>query len=126
MSLKKFLIFMSVVTLICWIGWITVVFYIDPNLTGFIGLFLFYVSLFFALIGTFSLLGFFFRVWFLKTEVVFKHVGIAFRQALLFSLLVIGAFVLQGMRVFTWWNAALFVISLSFIELFFLTRKSLS
>ena len=126
MSLKRFLIFMTIVTLICWIVWITVVFYIDPYSTGFIGLLLFYVSLFFALIGTFSLLGFFFRVWFLKTEMVFKHVGIAFRQALLFALLVIGAFVLQGMRIFTWWNAALFIISLSLIELFFLTRKSYS
>ncbi|MFA5107069.1 MAG: hypothetical protein WC497_01935 [Patescibacteria group bacterium] len=126
MSLKRFLIFMTIVTLICWLGWITVVFYIDPFSTGFIGLLLFYVSLFFALIGTFSLLGFFFRVWFLKTEMVFKHVGIAFRQALLFALLVIGAFVLQGMRIFTWWNAALFIISLSLIELFFLTRKSYS
>ncbi len=115
--------FMTAVTVICWIGWITVLFYIDPDSAGFIGLFLFYISLFFAVIGSFSLLGFFFRVWFSKEEVVFHHVGIAFRQALLFSLLLVGSLILQGMRILTWWNAALFVICLAVLELFFLTRK---
>lgn len=115
---------MTIVTLICWIGWITVIFYIDPVATSFIGLLLFYVSLFFALIGTFSLLGFFFRVWFSKTDVLFQHIGIAIRQSLFFSLLLVGSLILQGMRTLTWWNAALFIISLSILELFFLTRKS--
>jgi len=115
---------MTVVTLICWIGWITVLFYIEPANSGFVGLLLFYVSLFFALIGTFSLLGFFFRVWFSRAEIIFQHVGIAFRQALLFSLLLVGSLLLQGMRTLTWWNAILFVISLAILELFFLTRKS--
>lgn len=114
---------MSIVTLVCWLGWITVLFYIDPHSTGVVGLILFYLSLFFALIGTFSLLGFFFRVWFLKTEMIFRHVGIAFRQALLFALLLVGSLILQGMRVFTWWNAGLFLVSLSLIEFFFLSRK---
>lgn len=124
MSLKKFLIIITVVTVICWIGWIVVLFYIDPKGTGFIGLFLFYISLFFALIGTFSILGFFIRVWFSKKEMVFQHVGIAFRQSLLFSILLVGSLVLQGMRIFTWWNALLFVFCLAVLEYFFLSHKN--
>lgn len=114
---------MSIVTTLCWIGWITVLFFIDPDQTEFIGIFLFYLSLFFALIGTFSLLGFFFRVWFSRKEIVFQHVGISFRQALLFSLLLVGSLALQGLRILTWWNAALFIVSISILEFFFLSRK---
>ncbi|MBU0706752.1 hypothetical protein KKG41_00055 [Patescibacteria group bacterium] len=125
MSLKNFLVLMTIVTTICWIGWITVLFYINPDGAGFIGQVLFFVSLFFALIGTFSILGFFLRVWFSKKEMVFQHVGKAFRQAFLFSLLIVGSLILQGMRIFTWWNATLFIICVAMLELFFLTRKEI-
>lgn len=124
MSLKKFLIFMTITTIICWVGWITVLYYIDPESTGVIGLSLFYISLFFALIGTFTLAGFFIRIWFQKTEMLFQHVGVAFRQSMFFSLLVVGAVILQGMRLLTWWNAALFILFLATLEYFFLARRS--
>ncbi|MDP3964811.1 MAG: hypothetical protein Q8Q20_04130 [bacterium] len=123
MSLKKFLVIMTVVTLVCWIGWITVVFYIDPDSGGFLGLSLFYLSLFLAITGTFALLGFFFRVWFSHNEKVFEHVGIAFRQSILFSILIVGALVLQGVRILTWWNVILFIFAVGLLELFFLTRN---
>lgn len=124
MSLRKFLVFMTLVTLICWVGWMTVLFYIDPDTTGFVGLFLFYISLFFALIGTFTLGGFFFRVWFTKTEMIFQHVGIAFRQSVFFSVLLVGALVLQGLAMLTWWNSLFLLLAMIVLEYFFLSRRS--
>lgn len=123
MSLRKYLITMTVITLVCWIAWLIVLFYLDPEQTGLMGFLFFYVSLFFALIGTFSLLGFFVRVWFSKEQVIFRHLGVATRQSLWFSLLLIGTLLLQGAGFIRWWNVLLLIIFLTILEFFFLSRK---
>ncbi len=125
MPLKRYLIGISISTLFCWLAWVTVLYYINPESSGFIGLFLFYISLLIALVGSFALLGFFFRVWFSAEDIVYKHVGISLRQAILFSVLVVGGLFLQALRLLTWWNGLLFILGLVVLELFFLTRQSL-
>ena len=125
MPLKRYLIGISISTLFCWLAWVTVLYYINPESSGFIGLFLFYISLLIALVGSFALLGFFFRVWFLAEDIVYKHVGVSLRQAILFSVLVVGGLFLQALRLLTWWNGLLFILGLVVLELFFLTRQSL-
>ncbi|MFH1598371.1 MAG: hypothetical protein ABIB97_04890 [Patescibacteria group bacterium] len=124
MPLKRYLIGISLSTLFCWLAWITVLYYINPETSGFIGLFLFYISLLVALTGTLALIGFFIRVWFSQEEIVYKHVGKSLRQAVLFSLLVVGGLLLQGARLLTWWNGLLFIMGLAVLELFFLTRQT--
>ena len=104
---------MTVITLVCWIAWLIVLFYLDPEQTGLMGFLFFYVSLFFALIGTFSLLGFFARVWFSKEQVIFRHLGIATRQSLWFSMLLVGTLLLQGSGFIRWWNVLLLIIFLN-------------
>ncbi|MBU1148605.1 hypothetical protein KKI23_00790 [Patescibacteria group bacterium] len=124
MPLKRYLIGISLSTLLCWLAWVTVLYYINPESSGFIGLFCFYISLLIALVGTFALLGFFFRVWFSREEIVYKHVGISLRQSLLFSILIVGSLLLLGVELLTWWNGLLFIMGLAVFELFFLTRQS--
>jgi len=123
MSLKKYLFIMTFITVICWIAWLVVLFYFSPDEGGFITFCLFYLSLFFALIGTYSLLGFFGRVWFSKEQVIFRHLGISTRQSLWFSLLIIGTLMMQGVDFLRWWSVLLLIITLVLLEFFFLSRK---
>ncbi len=123
MSLKKYLIIMTSATLVSWIAWLFVFFFINPDEAGFVGFALFYISLFFALVGTFSLFGFFIRVWFTKEEVIFRHLGVATRQSFFFSILMVSALMLQGADLLTWWSVPLLVIFLTLLEFFFITRR---
>jgi len=124
MSLKKYLIFMSLLTLFCWLAWLIVLYFINPQEAGIVGFLLFYCSLFVALVGTFSLLGFFLRVWFSRQEVIFKHLGISTRQSLWFSLLMVGVLIMQGAGYMRWWSVGLLVLLLIVLEFFFLSKRT--
>jgi len=125
MSLKKYLLLMFLITLFCWVAWLIVVFYINPEGAGFIGLTLFYLSLFFACLGTFSLLGFFSRVWFSKEQVIFRHLGISTRQSFWFSFLLVVTLMLQSGRYLKWWTVLLMLFLLVSLEFFFLSKRTL-
>jgi hypothetical protein len=125
MSLKRYLITMSLMTLVCWLAWVVVLFKIDPNQAGAIGLTLFYVSLLFALVGTFSLFGFFIRVWFSKEEIIYRHLGISTRQSIWFALLVVVTLLLKKADFLRWWSALPLIVFLMLMEFFFLSRRTI-
>lgn len=122
MSIRNYLIGMALSTILCFGAWFLVLINIDPFAANFAGLVLFYLSLFFALIGTFTLIGFYSRVWFSKNEVIFSHVGPAFRQGTLLSLILVGCLALQSFRILDLWSGGLFVASVVLLEFFFMTR----
>ena len=124
MSFKKYLILMTFSTFVCWIIWLLVLNYIDPQEAGFLGFIFFYFSLFLSLVGTISIVGLFIRMKILKDELVFRHVSTAFRQAILFSILIIGALFLNSKSLLTWWDMVLFILALSVIEFFFIAYKA--
>ena len=122
MSLKKYLISISVSTLLAWLSWVTVLFYIEPG-SGWLAHVLFHGSLFLSLVGTFALIGFYLRARLYKEVALFRHVGIAFRQAVLLSIFAIGSLVLMGAELFAWWSISIFALFLIILELFFLTQN---
>lgn len=124
MSVRNFLIFLGLSTLLCWFAWLTVLWFIDPNNSGFVGIFCFYISLFFALIGTLTLFGFFARFFLNRKEAPFRHIGVALRQGVLFATIVVGSLVLKGNDVFVWWSVILFVMGVTVFEIFFLLRTN--
>ena len=111
---------MIILTLIAWLIWLGVLFFINPDHNGVLGLSLFYFSLFLAILGTASLLIFFIRAR-LGKKPVFKQVSIAFRQALLFSVFVVAVLVLKSLGLLYWWNTLFLVVFIVFVEYFFLT-----
>jgi len=119
MTLKKYLILMSAATLVSLAILATIVFYLSPQEAGWWGLTLFYVSLFLTLLGIFALLGFILRVW-LTSAPVFQQVGVAFRQAAWFAILVVFGLILQSYGWLNWWVTLLMVLLLSAIEAGFL------
>jgi len=120
MTLKKYLIIMTLATLACWGLFSVVVAGIDPNTTNWIGFSFFYLSLFLALWGTSAVLGFFVRFVLLHQNLAFRAVGDAFRQSFFFSTLIVSSLGLLSRDLFTWLNILLLVLILSFIELFLL------
>ena len=71
---------MAISTVVFWISWVQVLTRVDPESAGFVGLFIFYVSLLFAIIGTFMLLGVLVRSLFVRHVPTFRHLGISLRQ----------------------------------------------
>lgn len=128
MSLTKFLISMSAVTIFSWIAWFTVLIYIDPELSGGIGISVFYASLFFSLLGTFTLFGLAIRILMKRlhrgTVIAFQFISPSIRQAIWFSVAIIVCLMLLAGNLFNWWSITILMIGLVLLEAFFLTKQT--
>lgn len=121
MTLKSYLITMSLISLVCWGVFIFILWSINPATTNWIGFLLFYFSLFLALTGTAAIIGFVIRFIAMKKELAFRLVKEAFRQSFLFAALIVFSLFLLSKDLFNWLNLALLIISLSTLEFFLLS-----
>lgn len=126
MSLVRYLLIMSVATAVSWVAWVIVLIFIDPFTSGGIGLFCFYVSLFFGIFGTMTLIGFGIRSLLFRKIPSFSHVGVSMRQAMWLSVMVMIALLLLANKVFSLWAAIFLVLGLTILEAAFLFRGSSS
>jgi len=123
MTLKKYLNLMAILAGICWLIFVASIFLMDPENVGFLGFLLFYYSLFLALLGSFSIIGFIIRIRFIKGP-VFQQVSISFRQSFWLSLIIVFLLVIKGLGLLHWWNFVIFVLILFGTEvLIILNRK---
>jgi len=97
--------------------------FINPQAAGIIGFVFFYLSLFLALVGTFSLLGISIRFLFKRNEILYKQINASTRQSILLSILLIITLILQSQNYLYWWDILIVIFILSFIELFFVSLK---
>ncbi len=123
MTLKKYLLVMSVLTAVCWGIFLFVAGLVDPTATNWLGFLLFYLAFFASLSGTIALIGFLFRFVIIKKELAFNSVKVAFRQSFLFSLFIIFLLILKAANLFNWLNLLLLVIIFSILELFLVSYK---
>lgn len=124
MSLRLYLFLMSLGTLLCWIAWFFVLINISPSGAGLHGLFAFYISLFLAVVGTFSVIGFAVRRAIIKNdEVVFRHVRHTFRQSVLLATILTILLILLSKQLLFWWNAVILAVFFLFIELIVFTNQ---
>jgi hypothetical protein len=121
MTLKQYLILMTLTAIFCWMIWFSVLYLIDPSVAGILGFIFFYLSLFLALAGTLSVLGLLLRMKFGKEEAVFKTVITSFRQAMMLSLLLISSLFLKSKNLLTWWNVIFLVLAVVVLEFFFMS-----
>ena len=122
MTLRTYLSFMILATTLAATAWAFVVYYIDPFKSGITGLFLFYTTFFFVLVGVFTIIGFRLRKSFLNNELLFVLIGLSFRQAIWIAIIIIGLLIMQGARILTWWDALLLVISVFLLEAYFVAE----
>ncbi len=124
MTLKSYLFIMTLATILCWASFVIVINVINPETTNWLGMFLFYLSLFLSLAGTISIIGFLARFGFLKHEMAHQSVRAAFRQAFLISIFIIISLLLLSYNLLTSLNVLFLTIGLSVIEYFLLSYNS--
>jgi hypothetical protein len=108
---------------ISWVGWIVVIQKLNPFESVGLALGTFYISLFFALTCTFTVLGFYFRVWLNKNEIYYHHIQIAFRQGILLTAIALGCLTFQMLGVLTWWSGLLLISAITLIEFYFMAKE---
>jgi len=123
MTLKRYLIFLLSIVVVSWAAWSLILFMIDPFLTNWIGVALFYASLFLALLGTASLLGFIIRFVALKQKLAFRVVSDAFRQSFFFASFLLAILFLLSMGLFSWLNILFLISGLSVLEFFLISLR---
>ncbi|MBU0649467.1 hypothetical protein KJ969_05235 [Patescibacteria group bacterium] len=127
MTLRAFIIFMLVATLVCWCAFIIVVTGFNPFEGGALALAFFYLSAFLSLTGTLTILGIFVRIVALKrVEYISRRVTTSFRQALLVSFVLVVTLYLMSQDMLAWWNIACLVLGLGLFEFFFISLKRLN
>ncbi len=110
---------MALATLLGLISCIFVMINVDPFRSGEMAFLFFYTSLFFSLVGIFSLILFFVHRKISQLPLpMFRHVQKAFRESLLISIFIISTLYLQGKGWLTMWNGVLllllFILYISF------------
>jgi len=124
MTLRQYLIIMGAGTALAWSSVMLIISNADPFKTRSVIFFAFYASLFLALTGTFSLIGFSARVALFKERlVVSRQVAVSFRQAVLLSFLVVLSLFLKSRSLLTAWNVLLLIAALTTLEFFFISAR---
>jgi len=110
--------------LAAWFAWLIVLFKLNPYTTMGLSLFFFFITLFIALTCTFTVIGFYFRVWLFKNEIFYKHINIALRQGVFLALIATFGLVFQMLRVLTWWSGFLLMFVAVLLEFYFSAKDS--
>lgn len=123
MTLKQYVMWLVAGTIVSWLAWGMVLIYLNPETAGVTGFIFFYLSLFLGLTGSLTLLGFAWRYWRHRDEVLFRHVSISFRQGVWLSLAVVISLWLKVNDLLTWWNLGLLIVGLTLLEFFWLSVR---
>lgn len=124
MTLRLYLWGLKIGALVSLIGWLVVIFNVDPLKDGPIGLVLFYGSLFLFLATILIVLFTAFRKPADSGETDARYLQISFRQGLLLATLGIIFLVMQSYRVLVWWDGLLVIAGMLLIELYFLMKQA--
>lgn len=124
MTLRQYLTLMGMGTALAWSAVALILFGVDPTETSGAVFVIFYVSLFLAITGTLSVIGFLMRVLVLRKQYfISRQVAVSFRQAVLLAALTVGGLILQSRSLLHWWTAALLVAAMTVLEFFFISTK---
>jgi hypothetical protein len=111
MTLRQFMTIMVLATVLCWISFGMVVINIDPFQGSNVGFTFFYLSLFFALLGTASLMTFLGYRFFSREDLpMVRYVKKSFRYGIFFSLTGNALLFLQINAYLNFWNFTLFLL----------------
>lgn len=128
MTHKKYLIIIGLAAIFSWTAWILVIRNLEPCMSydyytfcksgSKPALILFFTSLFFALTTTFTIIGYYLRLFLNKNEIFINHINIALRQGTVLAILALTALGMLTLGVLTWWSGILLITVFSLIELY--------
>lgn len=124
MKLKHYLTSNLLATVIAWLLWLFILFRVDPFATNWLGRGLFYLSLFVAIFGTMSLIGFVCRFSLIRQKLAHQAVLAAFRQAGLLAFGVVATLWLLSQQLFNWFNLLILAGGLAMLEFFMLSCQA--
>lgn len=108
---------MLLATVLAWLGFFIIIRSFDPTEGSWLIFIMFYGILFLSILGTLSLLGFLSRTIFLRKKLRPRILATkSFRQAIIFSAVLILALMLQAGRILTWWNMTLLIVLATVLE----------
>lgn len=91
--------------------------------TRWLAFLLFFLSVFVCTGAFFSLVGALIRLFVFRHEMYMVHFFIALRQGALLAVCTVGFLGLSVLEVATWWNIILLLLTVGFVELYFLGRS---
>lgn len=100
-------------------AWLLVVNYLDPQAGGWLGLALFFLSLFVAVASVFSITGYLLRRLIMPRQFASYAVRASLRQGGEISIFCTVLLFLQLLRLYRWWIAVIMVVLLVSFELIF-------
>lgn len=83
MTFRHYLLLMGFATLLAWMGWVLVLFQLNPDEVGWLGMVAFFLTLFLGLVGAFATISMSYRVLRLNRPVISREARISFRHAVL-------------------------------------------
>lgn len=122
-SYKQYLWTIGLTALVSWAAWGMVIAKLDPYESTSLALGLFFISLFFAFIGSFTVIGFGLRRWIGKNEIYYHHLSVSLRQGLLLSLCTLLCIGFLMLGVLKWWNGLLVVTMAVLVEMYITSRN---
>ena len=127
MTLKQYLSIMLIATGLCFVAWGFVIINVDPFQDTGLGLMLFYITAFFTLIGSISLIAFVVLYYFSSARyAIFYDVQRSFLIGLIGSIALTLLLYLQAKAVLNIWNVVVFVFIILFLLLFKLSTLAYS
>jgi uncharacterized membrane protein YidH (DUF202 family) len=130
MNLPVYLAGLMVATLSASVCLMAILVYFDPASAGSLIFILFYLSLFIASTGIFTLVGLAIR-WFSQKRILrsrlpvnraSRHLEVSFRQGVLLAAILVIALILQSHRILAWWNLLVLVVAIGLIEWWLMKR----
>ncbi len=123
MSHHKYLSIIGIAGIISWIAFYLVLVKMDPFESMGLALVMFFISLAFALFCTFTVAGFYLRVWLNRNEIYYDHINVSLRQGLLLTLIAVGSLVFQLIGVLTWWSGLMLIGTVTLIEFYLVAKQ---
>jgi hypothetical protein len=124
MTHHRYISIIGAVGLFMWVAWFLVITKLSPYESMGLALAFFYLTFLLALSCTFAVLGFYFRVWYFRNEIFYKHINIALRQGFFLGMITVFSLIFQMMRVLTWWSGLLLVLIFVLLEFYFSSRET--
>ena len=118
MSLRAYLLGLSISSVLCWIAFILTLVNTNPSQGGQSALLSLCISLFIGLLGTLTLAGYAGRRFFGGNELKYSLIVSSFRQAFIGSAFVMGLLLLQSVRLLAWWDILLLIAIALLTELY--------
>lgn len=119
MTFRQYLLTMLFGTALCWVSFGLVLFNVDPFHSNLAGFLFFYLSFFFALLGTSTVVWSLLASWRSDEGIpLFRLVGVRFWYSAMLSASLVLLLFLQSLRVLRPWNVALFLFCLFLLAVY--------